>query len=76
MAAAPDGVDAQPPAARRREQEARILEKLVEAESFEHFLHTKYVGHKRFSLEGGEALIPLLDRILNDAALRRRATRS
>ena len=47
-----------------------MLEKLVEAESFERFLHTKYVGHKRFSLEGGEALIPLLDRILNDAALR------
>ena len=46
----------------------RTLEKLVEAESFERFLHTKYVGHKRFSLEGGEALIPLLDRILNDAA--------
>ena len=48
----------------------RVLEKIVEAESFERFLHTKYVGHKRFSLEGGEALIPLLDRILNDAALR------
>src|SRR5512143_2107763 len=47
----------------------RVLEKLVEAESFERFLHTKYVGHKRFSLEGGESLIPLLDRILNDAAL-------
>ncbi len=46
----------------------RVLEKLVEAETFERFLHTKYVGHKRFSLEGGEALIPLLDRILNDAA--------
>ncbi len=47
----------------------RVLEKVIEAESFERFLHTKYVGHKRFSLEGGEALIPLLDRILNDAAL-------
>jgi 2-oxoglutarate dehydrogenase E1 component len=46
----------------------RVLEKVVEAESFERFLHAKYVGHKRFSLEGGEALIPLLDRILNDAA--------
>jgi len=46
----------------------RILEKLVEAESFERFLHTRYIGHKRFSLEGGEALIPLLDRVLNDAA--------
>ncbi|HXY40713.1 MAG TPA: multifunctional oxoglutarate decarboxylase/oxoglutarate dehydrogenase thiamine pyrophosphate-binding subunit/dihydrolipoyllysine-residue succinyltransferase subunit, partial [Vicinamibacteria bacterium] len=48
----------------------RVLEKLVEAESFERFLHAKYVGHKRFSLEGGESLIPLLDRVLNDAALR------
>jgi 2-oxoglutarate decarboxylase len=48
----------------------RVLEKLVEAESFERFLHARYVGHKRFSLEGGEALIPLLDRILGDAALR------
>ncbi len=49
-------------------QRTRILGKLVEAESFEKFLHTKYVGHKRFSLEGCEALIPLLDRILCDAA--------
>ena len=40
----------------------RILEQLMEAEIFEQFLHTKYVGQKRFSLEGGEALIPLLDR--------------
>ncbi len=48
----------------------RVLEKLVAAESFERFLHARYVGHKRFSLEGGESLIPLLDRILNDAALR------
>jgi 2-oxoglutarate dehydrogenase E1 component len=46
----------------------RVLEKVVEAEAFEKFLHAKYVGHKRFSLEGLEALIPLLDRILNDAA--------
>ena len=46
----------------------RILEKLVEAESFERFLHAKYVGHKRFSLEGCEAAIPLLDRVLSDAA--------
>jgi 2-oxoglutarate dehydrogenase E1 component len=47
----------------------RVLGKLVAAESFERFLHAKYIGHKRFSLEGGEALIPLLDRILSDAAL-------
>jgi len=46
----------------------RVLEKLVEAESFERFLHARYIGHKRFSLEGCEALIPLLDRVLNDAA--------
>jgi 2-oxoglutarate dehydrogenase E1 component len=46
----------------------RILEKLVEAEAFERFLHAKYIGHKRFSLEGCEATIPLLDRLLNDGA--------
>ncbi len=46
----------------------RILSKLVEAESFEKFLHAKYVGHKRFSLEGGEAAIPLLTRLLDRAA--------
>ena len=46
----------------------RVLEKVVEAESFERFLHARYVGHKRFSLEGCEALIPLLDHVLNDAA--------
>src|SRR5262245_16354446 len=46
----------------------RVLEKLLEAESFERFLHARYIGHKRFSLEGCEALIPLLDRVLNDAA--------
>src|SRR5207344_2088008 len=38
-----------------------------EAESFERFLHARYIGHKRFSLEGCESLIPLLDRVLNDA---------
>lgn len=46
----------------------RILEKLNEAEAFETFLHTKYVGQKRFSLEGGESLIPALDAILEHAA--------
>jgi 2-oxoglutarate dehydrogenase E1 component len=46
----------------------RILEKLVEAEAFERFLHTKYIGHKRFSLEGCETTIPLIDRLLNDGA--------
>jgi len=46
----------------------RILGNLVRAEAFERFLHTKYIGHKRFSLEGCEALIPLLDQLLSDAA--------
>jgi 2-oxoglutarate dehydrogenase E1 component len=45
-----------------------ILKRLVEAEAFEKFLHTKYVGHKRFSLEGGEAAIPLLSRLLDRCA--------
>ena len=45
-----------------------ILEQLSEAEAFERFMHTKYVGHKRFSLEGAESLIPMLDAILGDAA--------
>ncbi|MEO8215539.1 MAG: multifunctional oxoglutarate decarboxylase/oxoglutarate dehydrogenase thiamine pyrophosphate-binding subunit/dihydrolipoyllysine-residue succinyltransferase subunit [Acidobacteriota bacterium] len=43
----------------------RILVKLNDAEAFERFLHTKYVGHKRFSMEGAETAIPLLDHILN-----------
>ena len=46
----------------------RILMKLNDAEAFERFLHTKYVGHKRFSLEGAESLIPMLDYIFNEAA--------
>ncbi|MCW8810801.1 MAG: multifunctional oxoglutarate decarboxylase/oxoglutarate dehydrogenase thiamine pyrophosphate-binding subunit/dihydrolipoyllysine-residue succinyltransferase subunit, partial [Ignavibacteriaceae bacterium] len=45
-----------------------ILEKLIAAESFEHFIHSKFIGHKRFSLEGSETLIPVLDLILNEAA--------
>lgn len=45
-----------------------ILRKLQEAVSFEHFLHTKYVGQKRFSLEGGESLIPAIDTIIEEAA--------
>jgi 2-oxoglutarate decarboxylase len=46
----------------------RILLKLNDAESFERFLHTKYVGHKRFSLEGAESLIPMLDFLFNQSA--------
>ena len=47
-----------------REEQLRILGKLNEAEAFETFLQTKYVGQKRFSLEGGESAIPLLEQIL------------
>ncbi|MGC5628393.1 multifunctional oxoglutarate decarboxylase/oxoglutarate dehydrogenase thiamine pyrophosphate-binding subunit/dihydrolipoyllysine-residue succinyltransferase subunit [Georgenia sp. Z1344] len=50
------------------EQQLRILSMLNKAEAFETFLQTKFVGQKRFSLEGGESLIPLLDTILNGAA--------
>lgn len=50
------------------EERLRILTKLNEAEAFETFLQTKYVGQKRFSLEGGESLIPLLDAVLDEAA--------
>ncbi|HYO77639.1 MAG TPA: multifunctional oxoglutarate decarboxylase/oxoglutarate dehydrogenase thiamine pyrophosphate-binding subunit/dihydrolipoyllysine-residue succinyltransferase subunit [Thermoanaerobaculia bacterium] len=46
----------------------RILQKLNDAEAFERFLHTKYVGHKRFSLEGAESLIPMLDYLFTAAA--------
>ena len=51
-----------------REEQLRILRKLNEAEAFETFLHTKYVGQKRFSLEGSESVIPLLEEILQRAS--------
>lgn len=50
------------------ETKKHILKKLNEAVSFENFLHTKYVGQKRFSLEGGESLIPALDAVVEEAA--------
>lgn len=50
------------------EQRKRILSKLNEAVVFENFLHTKYLGQKRFSLEGGETTIPALDAIINKGA--------
>ncbi|MEM9679827.1 MAG: 2-oxoglutarate dehydrogenase E1 component, partial [Bacteroidota bacterium] len=50
------------------EQKKHILKKLNEAVSFETFLHTKYVGQKRFSLEGNESLIPALDAAIERAA--------
>ncbi|TXN31331.1 multifunctional oxoglutarate decarboxylase/oxoglutarate dehydrogenase thiamine pyrophosphate-binding subunit/dihydrolipoyllysine-residue succinyltransferase subunit [Lacisediminihabitans profunda] len=51
-----------------KDAQLRVLGKLNEAEAFETFLQTKYVGQKRFSLEGGESTIALLDAILQGAA--------
>ncbi|MGH3315459.1 MAG: multifunctional oxoglutarate decarboxylase/oxoglutarate dehydrogenase thiamine pyrophosphate-binding subunit/dihydrolipoyllysine-residue succinyltransferase subunit, partial [Nocardioidaceae bacterium] len=51
-----------------REEQLRILHKLNQAEAFETFLQTKFVGQKRFSLEGGETTIPLIDEICEAAA--------
>lgn len=50
------------------EMKKRILDKLNDSTVFEKFLHTKYVGQKRFSLEGGENTIPALDAIINYGA--------
>jgi 2-oxoglutarate decarboxylase len=51
-----------------RDEQLYILNRLNVAEAFEAFLQTKYVGQKRFSLEGGETLIPLLDSVIDEAA--------
>ena len=50
------------------ETRVRTLERVVEAEEFEHFLHTRFIGHKRFSLEGAESAVAILDEILDTAA--------
>jgi len=50
-----------------RDEQLRILDSLDAAEGFERFLHTKFIGQKRFSLEGGESLIPILDTLVEDA---------
>lgn len=55
-----EGVDVNP----SDEEKTRILSKLNEAVVFENFLHTKFLGQKRFSLEGGENTIPALDKII------------
>ena len=47
-----------------REDKLRVLERLTAAEGLERYLHTKYVGQKRFSLEGGDSLVPLLDTVV------------
>jgi 2-oxoglutarate dehydrogenase E1 component len=51
-----------------RQAQIRILTKLTDAEIFEDFLQKKFLGAKRFSLEGGETLIPLLDSLIEEAA--------
>jgi 2-oxoglutarate dehydrogenase E1 component len=50
------------------DERKRVLHKLTAAEGLERYLHTKYVGQKRFSLEGGDSLIPLLDDLVRRAA--------
>src|SRR5699024_511559 len=50
-----------------REEQIRILEQLTQAEGLERFLHTKYVGQKRFSLEGGESFIAAMDALISHA---------
>ncbi|MBF4581164.1 multifunctional oxoglutarate decarboxylase/oxoglutarate dehydrogenase thiamine pyrophosphate-binding subunit/dihydrolipoyllysine-residue succinyltransferase subunit [Curtobacterium sp. VKM Ac-2865] len=52
-----------------KEEQLRVLGKLNEAEAFETFLQTKYVGQKRFSLEGGESTIAFLDTLIQHAAI-------
>src|SRR5437660_10175277 len=47
-----------------QEKKRHILNRLTQAEGLERYLHTKYVGQKRFSLEGGDSLIPLLDELV------------
>ena len=51
-----------------RDAKIRILQKLYQASLFEQFLHKKYLGQTRFSLEGAEALIPMLDTLLSQVA--------
>jgi 2-oxoglutarate dehydrogenase E1 component len=52
------------------DQKRRILERLIAANALEGYLHTKYVGQKRFSLEGGESLIPLLEELIRHGGTR------
>ncbi|HAN30725.1 MAG TPA: 2-oxoglutarate dehydrogenase E1 component [Myxococcales bacterium] len=51
-----------------RDAQIRILTRLIEAELFETFIHKKFLGAKRFSLEGGESLLPLLDMAIEEAS--------
>ncbi|MFZ1701256.1 MAG: multifunctional oxoglutarate decarboxylase/oxoglutarate dehydrogenase thiamine pyrophosphate-binding subunit/dihydrolipoyllysine-residue succinyltransferase subunit [Pyrinomonadaceae bacterium] len=60
-------VDAEPLAVETKKE---LLQKLIEAEQFEQFLHKKYLGQKRFSLEGCETVIPMLDQLVEGASAR------
>ena len=60
-------VDTQPLAVETKKE---LLQKLIEAEQFEQFLHKKYLGQKRFSLEGCETVIPMLDQLVEGASAR------
>ncbi len=60
-----EGIQSQP--SLNKEEKQFLLERLTAAETLEKYLHTRYVGQKRFSLEGGESLIPLLDDIIQNA---------
>ncbi len=53
-----------------RDTRKELLQKLIEAEQFEQFLHKKYLGQKRFSLEGCETVIPMLDQLVEGASAR------
>ena len=64
------------PAGRPPEEKHRILERLNAAEAFERFLHTKYLGQKRFSLEGAETLVPMLDALVHRGRRRGHEPRS
>src|SRR5207237_8802198 len=57
-----------PPPKPDHDEQLRILQRLNVAEAFEMFLQTKFVGQRRFSLEGAESLIPLVDAVLAEAA--------
>jgi 2-oxoglutarate dehydrogenase E1 component len=50
------------------DQKRRILTRLTAAETFERFLHTRFIGHKRFSAEGAERMVPILNELLEVAA--------
>ncbi len=50
-----------------KEEKIRLLERLNAAEALEKYLHTRFIGQKRFSLEGGDSLIPLIDTLLSEA---------